>query len=182
MRSVVGDSCLIKVQPGGWAMASARVMVTLTPPENGRAKVLEREQDISRGEAARRAILECAGIRTEVTSPCTHEEELEHLRDRVRVLTVERAEWHDRALTLANRQAHQEGQPLLRPQAHHKGQPPSRPQAHPLELHSGSPLAHRSRVQLQANTGDAVHNHSKDARTIRVRRRDGTSYLAEVVG
>ena len=169
MQRDVNDSCLIKVQPGGWVMGSARATVTITARENERRRDLMRTQDLSSGEAARRAIMEEVGIKPEPPIPCDHARELEELRERARALSVARAEWRDLALALVNRQAH------------HEGHPPGRPQAHPLEHPPGRPLEHYSRIHVQTDTKDALRDRSRAARIIRVRRRDGTSYLAQMV-
>jgi 8-oxo-dGTP pyrophosphatase MutT (NUDIX family) len=181
MQRDVNDSCLIKVQPGGWVMGSARATVTITARENERRRDLMRTQDLSSGEAARRAIMEEVGIKPEPPIPCDHARELEELRERARALSVARAEWRDLALALVNRQAHHEGHPPGRPQAHPLEHPPGRPQAHPLEHPPGRPLEHYSRIHVQTDTKDALRDRSRAARIIRVRRRDGTSYLAQMV-
>lgn len=150
-------------------MGSARATVTITARENERRRDLMRTQDLSSGEAARRAIMEEVGIKPEPPIPCDHARELEELRERARALSVARAEWRDLALALVNRQAH------------HEGHPPGRPQAHPLEHPPGRPLEHYSRIHVQTDTKDALRDRSRAARIIRVRRRDGTSYLAQMV-
>jgi len=169
MQNRVGDSGLISIRSDGWAVGSARATVTLTAAENEVARDLVRTQDLSRGKAARKAIQKSAFSNMAPSSSCDHARELEELRERARALSVARAEWRELAWGLASRQAHPEGRPL------------ARPQAHPMEHRPGRTLAHRSRIHVQTDTGDALRNRSRGARTIRVRRRDGTSYLAQVV-
>lgn len=152
----VGDSCLIKVQLGGCVMGSARATVTITASENERTRDLMRSQDLSRGEAARRAIQESVSSLAATPPPCSHARELEELRERARALSVECAKWRSQA----EARTHPE-----EPAPDH----PPWPQSVRLQDHS------------PCTVPDARRDRGASTRIVRIRRRDGTSYLAWVV-